>query len=192
MQQNSSTGSRTARDLAVLVSLTILLHAPFVGQAFHLDDVQYLDVALNVPHNPLFPMDLPSVFEGQHLTLWGHTHPPLNAYLIAGLVFLHGGAPSEVFLHSVFLFFPILLTISFYFLARRFAADPLMASALFATNPTLMISAHTLMTEALSRAYFRGSCHCSSKKPASVMPPGARDETGHGVCSRESWSSRGP
>ena len=83
MQQNSSTGSRTARDLAVLVSLTILLHAPFVGQAFHLDDVQYLDVALNVPHNPLFPMDLPSVFEGRHLTLWGHTHPPLNAYLIA-------------------------------------------------------------------------------------------------------------
>jgi len=147
MQQNSSTGSRTARDLAVLVSLTILVHAPFVGQAFHLDDVQYLDVALNVFHNPLFPMDLPSVFEGRHLTLWGHTHPPLNAYLIAGLVFLHGGAPSEVFLHSVFLFFPILLTISFYFLARRFAADPLMASALLATNPTLMISSHTLMAD---------------------------------------------
>ena len=147
MQQNSSTGSRTARDLAVLVGLIILLHAPFVGQAFHLDDVQYLDVALNVAHNPLFPMDMPSVFEGQHLTLWGHTHPPLNAYLIAGLVFLHGGAPLEVFLHSVFLFFPILLTISFYFLARRFAADPLMASALLTTNPTLMISAHTLMAD---------------------------------------------
>src|SRR5207237_2395661 len=56
-------------------------------------------------------------------------------------------APSEVFLHSIFLLFPILLTTSFYFLARRFAADPLMASALLATNPTLMISAHTLMAD---------------------------------------------
>src|SRR5207244_4585640 len=53
----------------------------------------------------------------------------------------------QVLIHFVFLVFPVLLTISFYFLARRFAADPLMASALLATNPTLMISAHTLMAD---------------------------------------------
>lgn len=136
-----------ARDLTLLIALTIALHAPFIGQAFHLDDAQYLDVALNVFRNPLFPMDLPSVSEGQHLTLWGHTHPPLNAYLIAALVFLHGGIPREIFLHTVFLLFPILLSVSFYFLARRFAGDALVASVLLATNPTLMVSAHTLMAD---------------------------------------------
>ena len=147
MPQSSDTPPGTARDLALLIILTIALHAPFVGQAFHLDDTQYLDVALNVSRNPLFPMDLPSVFQGQHLTLWGHTHPPLNAYLIAALVFLGGGSPSEIFLHSSFLLFPILLSVSFYFLARRFGVNPLLASALLAINPTLMVSAHTLMAD---------------------------------------------
>src|SRR5438067_1822553 len=136
-----------ARDLTILIALTIALHGPFIGQAFHLDDTQYLDVALNVFQNPLFPMDLPSVLVGQHLTLWGHTHPPLNAYLIAALVFLHGGPPSEIFLHTSFLLFPILLSVSFYFLARRFAGNALIASVLLSTNPTLMVSAHTLMAD---------------------------------------------
>src|SRR5215475_5011123 len=135
------------RDLFILIALTIALHLPFIGEAFHLDDAQYLDVALNVSKNPLFPMDLPSVFEGHHQDLWGHTHPPLNAYLLAGLIHLHGGPPSERFLHASFLVFPVLLTVGFYFLARRFAVDPLIATALLATNPTLMVSAHTLMAD---------------------------------------------
>jgi 4-amino-4-deoxy-L-arabinose transferase-like glycosyltransferase len=135
------------RDLTILILLTIALHAPFISEAFHLDDAQYLDVAQNVARNPFFPMDLPSVFEGHHQDLWGHTHPPLNAYIIAGLDYLHGGPPSERFLHTSFLFFPLLLTVSFYFLARRFAADPLIATTLLATNPTLMVSAHTLMAD---------------------------------------------
>src|SRR5438552_17583671 len=81
--------SRRTRDLLLLSALTLVLHVPFIGQAFHLDDVQYLDVAQNVFRNPLFPLDLPSVFEGLHLTLWGHTHPPLTSYLIAGLLMFH-------------------------------------------------------------------------------------------------------
>ena len=147
MQLNSNRPARVGRDVAILILLTLAVHGPFVSEAFHLDDAQYLDVALNVFRNPLFPMDLPSVFEGHHQDLWGHTHPPLNAYLIAALVFVHSGPPSEVFLHTSFLLFPLFLTISFYFLARRFAAEPLMASALLATNPTLIVSAHTLMAD---------------------------------------------
>ncbi len=147
MRPNNRTRPQVGRDLGILIALTIALHAPFIGEAFHLDDAQYLDVALNVPRNPLFPMDLPSVFEGHHLDLWGHTHPPLNAYLIAGLVYLTGGSPSEVFLHTSFLLFPLLLAVSFYFLARRFSVEPLMATVLLVTNPTLMVSAHTLMAD---------------------------------------------
>src|SRR5437870_4802890 len=147
MHRDTSPQPRTTRDLALLIILTVAIHLPFIGEAFHLDDAQYLDVALNVSRNPLFPMDLPSIFEGHHQDLWGHTHPPLNAYLLAGLAHLRGGLPSEQFLHTSFLVFPILLTVSFYFLARRFAADPLIATALLVTNPTLMVSAHTLMAD---------------------------------------------
>jgi hypothetical protein len=138
---------RTRRDLALLIALTLAVHLPFIGQAFHLDDVQYLDVAQNVYRNPLFPLDLPSVFEGRHVTLWGHTHPPLNSYLIAGLLLVNQRSPSEILLHGAFLVFPLLVTVSFYFLSRRFVGHAFIASALLATNPTLMVSAHTLMAD---------------------------------------------
>src|SRR3989442_6132643 len=100
---------RTARDLALLIALTLGIHAPFIGQAFHLDDVYYLDVARNVFRNPLFPLDLQSVFEGKHLTLWAHSHPPLNSYLIAALLPVTNRRPAENCLHAWFLVFPVLI-----------------------------------------------------------------------------------
>ncbi len=135
------------RHLCILFGLTLALHLPFVTEAFHMDDVYYLDIARNVFQHPLFPLDLPYVFEGQVVTLWGHTHPPLNSYFIAGMLLLSGGLPSEILLHAVYLVFPLLATISFYFLARRFVRFPLLATAIFATIPALVVMAHTLMTD---------------------------------------------
>src|SRR5215831_2522055 len=145
--KQTPSSSRTARDLALLATLTLALHLPFVGQAFHLDDVQYLDIARNVYRNPVFPFDFSADFEGQHFSLWGHTHPPLNSYIIATVLLFHHRSPSEVFLHTSFLFFPLLATVAFYFLSKRFVDRPLLAAALLATNPTLTVSAHTLMTD---------------------------------------------
>src|SRR5215470_6040561 len=112
--------SRPTRDLTLLIALTLALHLPFIGQAFHMDDVLYLDVAQNVYQDPVFPLDLPAAFEGLHYNFWGHSHPPLNSYLIAALLLFHQRSPSEIFLHSSFLFFPLLVTIAFYFLSSRF------------------------------------------------------------------------
>ena len=138
---------RTARDLALLIALTFAIHLPFIGQAFHLDDVYYLDVARNVFRNPLFPLDLQSVFEGKHLTLWAHSHPPINSYVIATLLLVTNRTPSEKMLHTYFLVFPILIAAAFYFLARQFVTKPLLATALLVTNPILSVCAHTLMTD---------------------------------------------
>src|SRR5437667_8426933 len=121
---------RIARDLVLLITLTFAIHLPFIGQAFHLDDVHYLDMGRYVFRNPLFPLDLQSVFEGKHVTLWAHSHPPLNSYVIAGLLLLNNRAASETFLHTAFLFFPTVITVAFYFLARRFVARPFVATAL--------------------------------------------------------------
>jgi 4-amino-4-deoxy-L-arabinose transferase-like glycosyltransferase len=145
--ERTSSWSRCVRDLTLLIGLTLALHLPFIGQAFHLDDAQYLDIARNVYRNPLFPLDLPIVFEGLHYNFSGHSHPPLNSYLIAALLLFHHRSPSEVFLHTAFLFFPLLVSIAFYFLSMRFVRSPLLASTLLATNPTLMVSAHTLMAD---------------------------------------------
>src|SRR2546428_7407006 len=133
--EQSLLSQRTARDLVLLIALTFAIHLPFVEQAFHLDDVQYLDVARNVFRNPLFPLDLQSVFEGKHLTLWAHSHPPLNSYVIAALLLLTNRTPSERVLHGCFLVFPLLIAVAFYFLARQFMTKPLLATALLVTNP---------------------------------------------------------
>jgi len=145
--EQSPLSQRTARDLVLLIALTLAVHLPFIDQAFHLDDVQYLDVARNVFRNPVFPLDLQSVFEGKHVTLWAHSHPPLNSYVIAGLLLLSNRTPSEKFLHACFMIFPALIAVAFYFLARQFVARPLLATALLTTNPILMVSAHTLMAD---------------------------------------------
>src|SRR5207247_10567438 len=99
---------RTARDLMLLSALTFAVHLPFIGQAFHLDGVHYLDVARNVFRNPVFPLDLQSVFEGKHVTLWAHSHPPLSSCVIAGLLLLSNRPPSDKFLHTCFLIFPLI------------------------------------------------------------------------------------
>ena len=49
------------RGVVLLLVLTVALHLPFIGQAFHLDDDQYLDIAANVYHNFWFPLDMPVV-----------------------------------------------------------------------------------------------------------------------------------
>jgi len=145
--EQSLLSERIARDLTLLIALTFAVHLPFIGQAFHLDDVHYLDVARNVFRNPVFPLDLQSVFEGKHVTLWAHSHPPLNSYVIAGLLLLSNRTPSEKFSHTCFLIFPALIAIAFYFLARKFVIRPLVATALLTTNPILIICAHTLMAD---------------------------------------------
>src|SRR5213592_3769101 len=145
--EQSLLSQRTARDLVLLIVLTFAVHLPFIGQAFHLDDVQYLDVARNVFRNPVFPLDLQSVFEGKHVTLWAHSHPPLNSYVIAGLLLLSNRTPSEKFLHTCFLIFPALTGITFYFLAppefpsnfpaRQLVSGRLLARAFWTPIPFL-------------------------------------------------------
>ncbi len=139
--------SRKLRDLGWLAALTLALHLPFVAQPFHSDDIPFLDIARNVFQNPLFPLDMPYIVIGRHVSMWGHTHPPLDSYLIAAIILLNGGTASEVVLHSVHLFFPLLATVSFYFLARRFVQTPFLATAIFACVPTLAVAAHTVMTD---------------------------------------------
>lgn len=135
------------RDLILLILMNLCIHVPFVNKAFHLDDVQYLAIARNVFENPLFPLDLPYVFEGQRVSLWGHTHPPLNSYFLAGALWVANAPPSEVPLHSLYLLFPLAATVSFYFLARRFAVPPILSTALLVSVPAIIVSAQTLMTD---------------------------------------------
>ena len=135
------------RNVGLIIALTVALHLPFLRQGIHLDDVAFLDIASNIAKSPLFPLDMPYVFTGKHVSMWGHTHPPLNSYLIAAVMFLSGGTASEVVLHSVYLLFPLLATVSFYFLAKRFVQTPFLAAAVFACLPALVVIANSVQAD---------------------------------------------
>lgn len=126
---------------------TALIYLPFLGQAFHIDDRIYLEVAEQIKRSPLFPYDYPVLFEG----IWtqdaaSHSHLPLNAYWIA-LVEVLTGSRSEWVLHLAFLPFPLLAVWGFYDIARRYLRFPAAAAALLVVSPAFLTLSHTLMAD---------------------------------------------
>lgn len=136
---------RRGRLLALLL-FTLALHLPFIHQAFHIDDVYYLALAKNALQKPFFPDDMQFVFDGRLVSMAGHTHAPMNAYFLAFVWFLSGKL-TEPLAHGFYLLFPLLATWAFYSLARRFTAQPVLATLLFATVPPLVVMSHTVMAD---------------------------------------------
>src|SRR5262249_56018099 len=93
--EQSPPSQRTARDLVLMIALTFAVHLPFLGQAFHLDDVQYLEVARNVFRNPVFPLDLQSVFEGSTSPFWATSIPPSTLTFFPALSLLPTQPPPS-------------------------------------------------------------------------------------------------
>ncbi len=144
------------RDLAILVVMVAVCAVPFLDQPFHMDDNFYLDMARNARIHPLYPNDVPYVFEGRGLPDMGsHSHPPLQTYFLAVLqIFLGEGPGREWMYHLCSLFFPLLAVLAFYFVAARFLERPLWASMVFACCPLFLVMQHTLMTDVPTLAFW--------------------------------------
>ncbi len=130
-----------------LVLIVAATYLPFVGQAFHIDDRIYLEVAANIVEKPFFPYDYSPVFEGLiSPEAASHSHLPLIAYLIA---FIHmiTGSQAEWIYHLAFLVFPLLAALGFYQLAKRYVRFPLAAACLLVLAPVFLVLSHSVMTD---------------------------------------------
>jgi hypothetical protein len=132
---------------ALVVLFFMIMHTPFLGQAFHMDDAIYLILARNVSRNPAFPQDVGVHVEG----IWADDlasmeHPPLTTYILAAGAWLARGF-SEVPLHALFLVFTAVLGFSMYSLSSRFTCHPLAATALLLSAPVVFVMSNTLMTD---------------------------------------------
>jgi len=135
------------QSLFVMLLFSVAVNAPFVNQAFHMDDGVFLLSARQVFQNPLFPQDVPLYFEGVLVKdLASAEHPPLTAYFMA-LCAAVGGRFSEVVLHTGFLLFPAILAAGMYSLACRFTSRPLIATLLVLVTPVVYVMSHTLMAD---------------------------------------------
>ncbi len=129
--------------LALVLALVILIRLPFLSQPIQGDDVYYLAIARNALVDPWHPMQMGYTFQGARVSMAGHPHPPLNAYILALLLRAFGGV-REPLVHAAYIAFSFVTVLAMYRLARRFTDRPLLATLLFASVPAFLVNGNSL------------------------------------------------
>ncbi len=130
----------------IILGIVLLLRAPFFFGAVQGDDHIYLSAAAHALVEPLHPNNTSYVFRGEMVDLRGHPHPPLVAWVLAGLIALCGGV-REVPFHAAFTVFSLLAAASMWSLARRFSPQPLWAALLFLAVPAFVVNGNSFETD---------------------------------------------
>jgi hypothetical protein len=127
----------------LLLAVILLIRLPFLSQAIQGDDPYYLFGAQHALIDPAHPSHARYVFQGEVVDMRGHPHPPLNSWILAGLIVAFGDV-YEVPFHAVYVLFTVLAAASMWSLARRFSPDPFGATLLFLAVPAFVISGNSL------------------------------------------------
>src|SRR6476646_1548740 len=100
--------ARLARkSLLLLMGLVLAIRLLFLNQAIQGDDHIYITEAQHALIDPLHPNDVKYVFMGDEVDLRGHSHPPGNAWPLAGLLLLFGDV-NEVPFHAAYIVFSLI------------------------------------------------------------------------------------
>ncbi len=134
------------RYLPLLLGLVLLIRLPFLNQAIQGDDHIYLTEAAHALIDPLHPNDTKYVFLGDAVDLRGHSHPPLNAWALAGLLVLFEDV-KEVPFHAAYTLFSLIAVWAMWSLARRFSPRPLWAVLLFMAVPAFVVNGGSLESD---------------------------------------------
>ncbi|MHB8859944.1 MAG: ArnT family glycosyltransferase [Thermoleophilia bacterium] len=132
-----------ARDMTILAVVVLALTIPFINQAFHWDDRDFIDQARVTVQDPLQFNFVDYQERGVYRAIMVFRHPPLLSYYLAA--FMKIGGESEVLLHGAFVLFPLIAAVSMYSLGRRFTRHPMVASLLLVFTPGFMVLSHTVM-----------------------------------------------
>jgi hypothetical protein len=130
------------RSLLLCLLFTLALRVAFLNQAIQGDDVYYLAGAEHAQIDPLHPHHARYAFEGRIVDMRGHPHPPLNSWILAGLLAFFGDV-YEVWFHTAYMAFSLLAVGAVWWIARRFHAPPISA-LLVAVMPAFVISGTSL------------------------------------------------
>ena len=132
--------------LLLLWGLVLAIRLPFLNQAILGDDDIYLTEAAHALVEPLHPNHTGYVFQGETVDLRGHSHPPLNAWVLAGLMAVTGGV-KEVPFHAAYLGFSLVGVWAMWRLARRFSEKPGWATLLFVAVPVFVVNGNSLESD---------------------------------------------
>jgi len=134
------------RELLLLLALALALRLPFLNQAVQGDDDIYLTVAAHALVDPLHPTSTAYVFRGVQVDLRGQPHPPLDGWVLAGLIAIFGDV-KEVPFHAFYIVFSLIAVVSMWWLARRFSPKPLWGALLFLAVPAFVVNGNSFETD---------------------------------------------
>jgi hypothetical protein len=138
--------SVTPRQWVLVLGLVLLIRIPFINQAIQGDDHIYLTEASHALIDPLHPDDTSYVFQGVEVDLRGQPHPPLDAWVLAGLIAVFGNV-REIPFHVAYMVFSLIAAGAMWSLARRFSQQPLWAALLFVAVPAFVVNGNSLETD---------------------------------------------
>ena len=131
------------RQALIVVVLILALRLPFLHQAIQGDDLYYLYGAEHAQIDPLHPNHAHYVFRGDMVDMRGQSHPPLNSWILGGLLAVFGDV-KEVPLHLAYIAFSLIAALAMLSLARRFSTRPLLATVLFCVVPAFVVNGNSL------------------------------------------------
>ncbi len=122
------------------------MRLPFLNQAIQGDDVYFLYGAEHAQIDPLHPDHARFVFMGDRVDMRGNTHPPLDQWILGGLLAMFRDI-REIPFHAAYIVFSLLAAAAALALARRFTNQPLLASLLFLVTPVFVVNGNSLETD---------------------------------------------
>ena len=134
------------RQFLLVLGLVLLIRLPFLNQAIQGDDHIYLTEAAHALIDPLHPDNTKYVFQGEEVDLRGQPHPPLDGWVLAGLIAVFGSV-KEVPFHAAYMAFSLIAACAMWSLARRFSPHPLWAALLFVAVPAFVVNGNSLETD---------------------------------------------
>ncbi|MBI5870778.1 MAG: glycosyltransferase family 39 protein [Actinobacteria bacterium] len=132
-------------EILIVIAVTTLMMLPFIARPFHMDDATFIELARARQGNAMETVLTDYTFFGQENEKFLDTHPPFVPSYIALVIVIAG--ESEIILHLAFLIFPLIATVSMYFLARSYSRHALLVSLIFVATPGIMVMSHGIMSD---------------------------------------------
>jgi hypothetical protein len=131
-----------ARQFLLILGFVLLLRLPFLTQPVQGDDPYYLFGAQHALIDPAHPSHTKYIFQGEMVDMRGHPHPPLDSWILAGLLAIFGDV-YEVPFHAAYILFSLIAATGMWSLAKRFSGYPLGATLLFLSVPAFVINGNS-------------------------------------------------
>jgi Dolichyl-phosphate-mannose-protein mannosyltransferase len=146
MGARTGRSSRVVKESLAIIVLVLALRLPFLHQAIQGDDLYYLYGAEHAQIEPLHPDHAKYLFQGDLVDMRGHSHPPLDSWILGALLWACGDV-REVPFHLAYSMFSIIAALAMLSLARRFCDRPFLATLLFIAVPAFVVNGNSLETD---------------------------------------------